>query len=134
MLTLIRLPVIAFLATALLGCTYSANNLPDLAAVSGVITFNGKPLSDATVSFESENGQIAFGKTDAEGRYELHYRDGANGAEIGTNTVRVESLITAPPGPNYRDPIPPKYNTRSTLTVEVTSGANTHNFDLSSKR
>ncbi|MCC9608787.1 carboxypeptidase regulatory-like domain-containing protein [Blastopirellula sp. JC732] len=115
------------------GCAKSASDLPNLSEMSGAVTLDGKPVTNAAVSFESANGQVAFGNTDSEGRYELIFRDGAKGAEVGPNTVRIETVLEGPPAPNYRDPIPAKYNKASTLTVEVTPDAHTHDFALESK-
>jgi hypothetical protein len=115
------------------GCSSSSADMPELAPVSGVVTLDGKPMSNVSVVFESENGQIATGHTDAEGHYELLFRDGEKGAEIGKNTVRIETVLDAPPPPGYRDPIPAKYNKASQLTVEVKPGDNTHDFALTSK-
>ena len=115
------------------GCASRDDSLPNLGEVSGTVTMNDKPLANASVSFESEGGQVSFGKTDEQGHYELNYRDGVMGAEVGTNKVRIETVMDAPPGPGYRDPIPPKYNRDTTLTVEVTEGENTHDFSLVSK-
>jgi len=129
----VRLLLIAIFSTAILGCSSPAADMPELAPVSGVVTLDGKPVTNASVVFESEKGQMAFGNTDAEGRYELNYRDGYKGAELGKNKVRIETVLDAPPAPGYRDPIPAKYNRATELTVEVQPGANTHDFALESK-
>lgn len=115
------------------GCAPSSSNTPELSPVSGVVTLNGKPVTNASVTFESAGGQFAFGSTDAEGRYELLFRDGVKGAEVGQNTVRIETVLDGPPAPNYRDPIPAKYNKASQLKVEVTPDNHTHDFALDSK-
>jgi len=124
---------ILFALTLSQGCTSQDDSLPDLGKVSGTVTLNDKPLANASVSFESEGGQVSFGKTDEQGHYEIKYRDGVMGAEVGTNTVRIETVLDAPAGPRYRDPIPAKYNRDTTLTVDVTEGENTHDFALVSK-
>lgn len=115
------------------GCSSGGKDLPNLGEVSGTVTLDDKPMSNVSVAFESESGQVAFGTTDDQGHYELKYRDGVMGAEVGPNTVRIETVMDAPPGPGYRDPIPAKYNRNTTLTVDVTEGENTHDFSLTSK-
>lgn len=115
-----------------IGCSSQSADMPELAPVSGVVTLDGQPVTNASVTFESEKGQVAYGNTDAEGRYELSFRDGFKGAEVGKNTVRIETTLDAPAPPGYRDPIPAKYNQASELSVDVQSGENTHDFTLES--
>ncbi len=119
-------------AFSLSGCG-GGGDKPELATVTGVVTLDNEPLTNASVSFESENGKVAFGGTDASGKYELVYKDGAKGAEPGKNTVRITTVLENPPGQGYKDPIPAKYNSESTLSVEVQPGSNTHDFQLQSK-
>lgn len=115
------------------GCSNNNANLPKLGKVSGTVTLDEKPVANASVAFESQSGQVSFGKTDAEGHYELQYRDGVMGAEVGENKVRIETVLDAPPGPGYRDPIPAKYNKSTTLTAQVEEGENSKDFALTSK-
>jgi hypothetical protein len=106
--------------------------MPELARVTGKVTLDGEPLSGAVVTFESSDGQVAFGSTNESGQYELRFRSGISGAPVGQNTVRIESALDAPPPEDYRDPIPARYNTESTLQENVQSGENVIDFDLSS--
>ncbi len=119
-------------AVSLLGCG-GGGDKPQLATVSGQVTLDGNPLANVSVVFESENGQVSYGGTDSTGKYELSFRDGAKGAEVGKNTVRISTVLDHPEPPGYKDPIPAKYNADSTLSVEVQPGPNTHNFELQSK-
>lgn len=112
------------------GCSTSSSGLPDLAPVTGKVTMGGKPLSDVSVQFESANGQVASGTTDANGKYEIVFTGGAEGAEIGENTVRITTVLDHPTPVDYKDPIPAKYNESTQLKVTVKSGENTHDFAL----
>ncbi len=112
------------------GCTTSSDGLPDLAPVTGKVTMGGKPLSGVSVQFESTNGQVASGTTDANGQYELIFSGDAKGAEIGENTVRITTVLDHPTPVDYKDPIPAKYNVSSDLKVTVKTGDNTHDFAL----
>lgn len=114
-------------------CSRKSPGTPDLAAASGVVTLDGKPLGDAIVLFTSDAGMSSFGTTDTSGRYAVAYRSNLKGAAIGPSTVRITTNLTQLPGAGYRDPIPAKYNTASTLKVEVKPGANTFDFPLTSK-
>lgn len=124
--------VIAAISFLVLGCGAKVE-LPPLGTVTGKVTLDGQPVTNATVTFQSTNGQSAYGNTDASGNYELKFRSGATGAEVGSNTVRIETILDAPPPVGYKDPIPAKYNSQTTLKVDVQAGENTHNFELSSK-
>lgn len=59
---------------------------PPTVAVSGTVTFQGKPLEGATVYFVSEKFS-GSGKTNAEGRYEL-----VQGAVPGKNKVSISKI------------------------------------------
>lgn len=130
------LPVISFYRSFLLslvffaGCLSGDSGLPKTGEVTGKVTVGGAPASKLTVTFESEGGQAAFGTTDENGLYELISVGGVKGAELGANTVRIETTLEAPAPAGYKDPIPPKFNSESTLKVTVEAGENTHNFDL----
>lgn len=121
-----------------LGC--SGNEEFKVAPVSGTVTLNGKPLKDATVTFqpmglEKDLGPSSFGKTDAEGHYSLEVMtDGRTGAVIGQHKV----LITLESDENqhdYENPdvngaknpnrkIPVRYNRESELTADVPAEGN----------
>ena len=96
---------------------------------------DGQPLANASIVFMTEKGgQVAFGGTDAEGRYEMRYSGKAKGAATGANVVRVTTILDTPPPPNWRDPIPARYHEKSELKADVTAGENVFNFDLTSKK
>lgn len=126
--------LLAVLGT-LAGCGgETAPDRPDLGDVSGVVTLDGQPLPDVIVTFNPEKGRPSMGRTDAEGKYVLHYLD-EDGAVLGTHTVSITTPQEAPTplGEEYQDPIPAKYNTQTTLTETVEAGDNTINFELQSK-
>jgi len=127
-LAVLGLVLFAFVA----GCSKSSVDSPDLATVSGTVTLDGKPLSKASVGFESASGHAAYGTTDENGRYELYFTGNTKGAEIGANTVRITTVLDFPTPPDYKDPIPAQYNESSELKVTVQPGANTHDFALES--
>jgi hypothetical protein len=114
-------------------CSRKTRGTPDLAPVSGVVTLDGKPLGDAIVLFTSAAGMSSFGKTDTTGRYTVAYRSHLKGAALGLSVVRITMNLSEQPGPGYKDLIPAKYNSASTLKAEVKPGGNTIDFALSSK-
>jgi hypothetical protein len=130
-----------------LGCAQAG---PKIVPVSGVVTLNGKPLADATVTFapvapDGENnaaGDSSIGKTNANGEYTLTTSRGVPGAIVGKHRVRVslfaqqqnpESDAPLPPGA-VKDKIPVRYNgVEPVLKFEVKpNGPNKADFDLTS--
>ncbi len=114
---------------------------PRLGTVSGVITFEGKPLPYALVAFHPEQGRVSLSGTDANGRYNLVYVRDIQGAKVGKHSVRITMIsreerdddphTRSEPDPTWLPRfLPKKYNTETTLHVEVKPGTNTFDFDL----
>jgi hypothetical protein len=117
------------------------------AAVSGRVTYKGKPVPNANVSFTPVEGasRAAEGLTDTNGRFTLGTFSTSDGALIGQYRV---SIIARGPGRPAKpgdlgsgmpgemmpgDPvIPQKYFApdSSGLTFEVKRGSNRADFDL----
>lgn len=111
-----------------------------LGRVSGVVTLDGSPLPQATVTFSRGEGRMAVGVTDEVGRYLLQYTHRQEGAELGTHTVRITSHIDAASGEGglaaiagRPELLPARYHNKTELTATVTPGSNTINFDLTSE-
>lgn len=135
-------------AAAMLGCeaapqmNYGAANL---IKAGGKVTLDGKPLADAVVTFESlVDSTTANGLTNASGDYILMFDSVMAGVMAGKKTVRISTtkkvlgLNSSEEGggdeaqPKPAELVPARYNKDSELTVEVTSGKTTYNFDLKS--
>lgn len=80
----------AILAALLLaGCGGSRG--PDVVPAGGTVTYEGKPLANASVSFTPASGRPAVGTTDAQGKFTL--RTGTqDGAVIGTHKVSIYAV------------------------------------------
>lgn len=143
-----RAATFAALAVSVVGCGRVATDYSglDLAEVSGTITLDGKPLSNATVFFEPVDRSVSrsYATTDASGAYVLEFDTVMKGATPGEKIVRIrgaggygegdESVVevdgeTAAPAPT-KDPVPACYHADSKLKATVTAGSNTLNFDL----
>lgn len=116
---------------------YGCRNEVELGDVQGTVTMDGNPLPDATVRFIPQGGgRSALGRTDENGNYTMLYSATATGALVGP--VRVEITlaeeVTDAAGNSTMKPetIPARYNTASELTVDVGSGNNDFDFDLTS--
>jgi hypothetical protein len=119
------LPVVLLAA----GCQRSG--APELAPVTGVVTLDGKPLADALIAFEPDDGPTAsIAWTDENGTYDLEFKGGLKGALLGTHKV----IVSKPEGEEGEstEALPARYNSESTLTREVKPGKNVFNIDLTS--
>jgi hypothetical protein len=76
---------VALLLAALAGC----NEGPNVVTVSGILTYKGKPVTNAFVDFVPEDGRPSFGETDAEGRFKLIYTRKLDGVLVGKHKVSV---------------------------------------------
>ena len=112
---------------------------PDnVATVTGKVTLDGQPLANALVTFTPKTGAVSFGRTNAEGVYELQYSREHKGAEIGQHTVSVSTYAEAdpdgdPPVEGSPERVPVQFNQQSELIKDVASGANTHDLTLTSE-
>jgi hypothetical protein len=115
----------------------------DRGAVGGTVKLDGKPLQEGSVLFtpvEGTRGSAAGGKI-VNGRYELSAK---TGPAIGRNRVEIRAMrktgkmvpkAFGRPGemvPEKVEAIPPRFNSKSELNVEIKSGDNTADFDVSS--
>ncbi|EAQ77341.1 carboxypeptidase-like regulatory domain-containing protein [Blastopirellula marina] len=140
---------LSVLLLSLSGCS-APSDQPELGQVSGTVTLDGDPLSGVAIVFQPDNGRPAHGQTDAEGKYELTYIRSTRGTKLGHNRVEIAPSEEADE-PDEAEPdaelpqvkrraksgkprIPARYNVQSELEADVQPGANTFDFDLSSKR
>lgn len=149
MKTLKRIPLFAIAGLLLIaGC--AGGDGPDINQVTGKVALDGKPLGGAVIEITPINPQInpdgtggsgASGETDDAGVYTLRYAGGREGAEPGKYSVRIskEDVTVTKRDDGETDEkrtqvVPAKYNTETTLEMEVTeAGPNEFNFDLKSE-
>jgi hypothetical protein len=126
----------AVLALAAAGCGGSGGG-PPLGKVSGVVTLDGQPLADATVTFTPAVGRPSQGVTGSDGRYTLAYTADQQGAMVGEHVVRIstEGYVERTGGAveQMKERVPLQYNAQSTLTATVKAGTNDLPFQLQSK-
>jgi hypothetical protein len=100
------------------------------ASVSGTVTLDGQPLTNAVVNFQPTGtdlnpGPGSYGRTNDKGEYTLEVAGGGSGAVLGWHKVTIR--------PGGQVTIPAKYNSKTELKFEVKSGDNIANFPLTSK-
>jgi hypothetical protein len=131
-----RFPTVAavLLLAVLVGCGRSSK----VVKVAGTLTYKGKPVPNATLFFEPEDGRQSWGETDKEGRFKLNYDPERDGAEIGKHKVYVMNRAEAPDNPGMPAPTTRelaefyrKYSAaNSKHTVEITASTTDLKLDL----
>ena len=128
------------LITMVTGCGSSG---PQLAAVTGTVTLDGKPVFNALVTFISKepDGTSSYGKTDANGKYRLEFTTERLGAMLGAHDVTiVTTRMSKEDEPDTGTVVKfefvpiPKHYAPGALTAEVKSGSNVHDFALTTAK
>lgn len=119
--------------TLTLGCW---NSGPARAVVHGKVSYKGQPVNEGTIRFIIDNRPTAQGQI-SKGLYRIDH-DG--GVPVGSGKVEIDAFedtkkaaFTSIDGKKVmeaRQILPAKYNEKSELKVEITSGENEKNFDL----
>ena len=139
---------LGLVALAMLAVLPACSNAIKTEGVTGVVTYNGEPLADATVKFlpTDGTGSQSYGKTNEKGEYKLQTILGAAdaGTTPGEYKVTVDCVETYETGVTFeengeeknetkvRSVIPEKYNNPETsgLTATVNPGDNKIDFAL----
>jgi len=135
-----------------LGCGESEPPLPELAPVTGTVTLDGKPLSDATIVFMpvAPDGSTPGGLTNEAGVYELKTASGSQngvGAPAGEYKVMINRYVDSkgavvkatpdqgPMGLGGMESLPQKYSNpgMTTLTATVPKEGGKVDFELTSR-
>ena len=86
---LVTLPILLALA----GC--GKGDYPEMARVTGTVTYKGKPVPNMMVNFMPTAGRPSWGKTDADGKFEMIYDEYKKGVEMGHHKVYFTPPATA---------------------------------------
>lgn len=110
------------------------NRGPQMAPVTGKVTYNGQPLTFGVVQFQSASGQPARGEIQSDGTFSLSTFRQGDGAVVGSHRVRVACYESQRPGTKPtggeqalgKSLIPLNYTLfdQSGLTAEVQAGEN----------
>lgn len=132
------------------GCAGGDSNAPTLHPVTGTVTYNGDPLSNAQVTLVSdEGGLVAVGQSDAQGVFTVTTKgidgavsgnhqvavvamDGSGGSEMPDEGSEEYAKMMSGEGAKPESRIPEKYSNASTsgLTATVTEGENQITVEL----
>lgn len=116
----------------------------ELVEVGGRVTLDGQPLPGAELLFVAADGCWSSGLTDEDGRYRLRFDSNRFGTPPGPKVVRIHArpvtIDEAGEAPESeglddslpRDPLPVRYNSRSTLSAEITGPTQDLDFVLES--
>lgn len=121
--------VVALLAVCI-GCSGNDN----LARVTGKVTLDDQPLGNALVVFSPlSGGTTSYGRTSAEGNYEMMFSDSEKGAWLGENAVRITTAdVGTGSSSATKERVPTVYNTQTTLKAMVEKKRNVFDFSLKS--
>jgi hypothetical protein len=132
-----RLVLAALALLALLGCGRSG---PEMARVTGKVTYQGKPVPKGTIAFIAvdSHARNATGAIAPDGTYRLQTEEPNDGAQLGEYRVTVSArddvvLDYIPPVPVKPKMLAPaKYENPETsgLKATVVRGSNVFDFDL----
>ena len=107
------------IALTALGCASRKSPPQPVYPVTGVVTYQGRPVAGADVTFfNAEQGRSAFGRTDDQGKYRLTTFSSNDGAVAGKHVV----TVVKPPPPVAAAPQP---NVESTEYVPPGLGEST---------
>jgi hypothetical protein len=128
------------------GCSSAGDGLPRQ-PIDGTVTLDGQPLATGFITFTPAAGQpTQSGGIITGGRFSVPRDQGPVPGKYSISINSASAEVTLPPEevktglpghvpPNRtRDPIPDKYNAKTTLTAEVKEGGgNSFQFDLKTK-
>jgi hypothetical protein len=111
----------SWIAFSLSGCARQSTGLTE---VSGIVTYQGKPLKDGFVSFvpAGDTGSGASGTIGPDGRYELFHSRSLKGIAPGEYQIRIESWEIPPAmgGQPPKHAMPEKYYLVNTSPLRAT--------------
>jgi hypothetical protein len=130
----------ALLAGLTLGCGPKEEPHPETVPVQGKVTYQGKPVTQGTITFQPDTGQPASGEIQNDGSYQLTTFAPKDGAVPGHHKVMIIANTADPtkiPGssPGYVPPVdlvPKKYNQLGSSGLEATVSKDkpAYDFDL----
>lgn len=145
-----RVSSFIFICAVLSACSTDVVKVPPLHPVTGTVTYKGKPVPGATVTFIADAKPAAnasdksapqwparcVGEADESGNYALQWDELHQGAPEGSYKVMIVAVAPFEEGDDTDEPrenaLPDRFGNPKTsgLTAEVEEGENVINFDL----
>jgi hypothetical protein len=124
------LSVLAMMSAICMGCGGGSNEkLAKVYSVDGIVKYQGKPVEGATITFTATGSdpRTSFGKSDANGEFNVTTFTKDDGAVVGTHAVTVKKVEMSEPDatgimPPEKQLLPERYGDLGTspLTAEIT--------------
>ena len=136
---------IGIFAISLLFLAPGCSQGPAVGTVHGTVTLDGKPLEEGSVRLAAIDGHVpTAGGQIVNGKFKTRAAIAKYRVEIESNVLRTRNGKSIDPnkkvdkfadnsGETVVSLVPAKYNTNSTLELDVKSGLNEPKFDLKSK-
>lgn len=120
---------------AVAALTTGCSKGPPMGQVSGTVTVDGEPAKIGSISFfPLDKKSATAGAAIKEGKYTAEVPVGKVKVEIRVSKVVGQKKLyptpNSPVQPIMKEVLPPKYNDRTELQLDVTSGAIEKNYDL----
>jgi hypothetical protein len=117
-----------------LGCAEETNE----GTITGTILVDGEPAETGSIAYIPVDGNTGTGGGVVEnGKYTARAPAGKMKVQIQVNKVVGQRQAYDAPGsrvtPVMEQILPPKYNTQTTLEIDVQPGENVKNYELSTK-
>lgn len=118
---------LAGLFAAVSGCGGSG---PKMSEITGTVKYDGKEIAEGDIMFYPEDKNVGpEGGKIKDGKYTMKVKEGKNSVRI--LATRAVPGKKGPMGEDFVEQyIPEKYNDKTTLTAEVTSGKKQYDFDI----
>lgn len=129
----VRRVLLAACVISFIGCGGGGKPGPKLYHVAGTVNFSGEPLKEGDLVVRSVDGKHAGGSTIKNGKFQFDTTAGESIVEIKAMRDVPGEFREENPGekvPVKEQFIPAKYNTESTLKIEVKGEIKDQKFDL----
>ncbi len=130
---LIRPVLLAACLPWIIGCGDGGKPGPQMYHIVGTVSYSGEPLKDANLVARSVDGKHAAGATISNGKFQLDAPAGMTIVEITASREVPGEFREDNPGekvPVKEQFIPAKYNTESTLKLDIKPDVKDAKFDL----
>jgi len=110
----------------------------ELNEISGSVTLDGEPVKEGSIQFLPTGEGTPEGANIVDGKYTAKVSPGSSKVKITAMKAHpTEKTPSIEPGepdvPKMIEAVPAKYNTETTLTVEVAKDGETHDFTLTTE-